>query len=111
MAATVSDAESMIRVAHETQKVLMVGHTFLFNPAVRAIKGYIDEGRLGKIRYLYFQRTGLGPIRQLVEDVGWFLRRLRNRRDGRMIHYSLDDAHVRLLLDLSVKLRFNLPAG
>jgi predicted dehydrogenase len=66
LASTVSDAESMIAVAHQTQKVLMVGHTFLFNPAVRAIKGYIDEGRLGKIRYLYFQRTGLGPIRQDV---------------------------------------------
>lgn len=26
---------------------------------------------------------------------------VRNRRDGRMIHYRLDDAHVRLLLDLS----------
>jgi predicted dehydrogenase len=66
LASTVADAESMIAVARETQKVLMVGHTFLFNPAVRAIKGYIDEGRLGKIRYLYFQRTGLGPIRQDV---------------------------------------------
>lgn len=28
---------------------------------------------------------------------------VRNRRDGRMIHYSLDDAHVRLLLDLSLE--------
>jgi ArsR family transcriptional regulator, lead/cadmium/zinc/bismuth-responsive transcriptional repressor len=26
---------------------------------------------------------------------------VRCRRDGRMIHYSLDDAHVRLLLDLT----------
>ncbi len=66
LAATVSDAESMMAVAQETGRTLMVGHTFLFNPAVRAIKGYIDEGRLGKIRYLYFQRTGLGPIRQDV---------------------------------------------
>lgn len=28
---------------------------------------------------------------------------VRNRRDGRMIHYALDDAHVRLLLDLSLE--------
>src|SRR5207247_6095026 len=40
--------------------------TFLFTSAVRAIKGYIDEGLLGEIRYLYFTRTGLGPIRQDV---------------------------------------------
>ncbi len=26
---------------------------------------------------------------------------VRNRRDGRMVYYSLEDAHVRLLLDLS----------
>lgn len=28
---------------------------------------------------------------------------VRNRRDGRMVYYSLDDAHVRLLLDLSAE--------
>ena len=28
---------------------------------------------------------------------------VRNRRAGRMIYYSLDDAHVRLLLDLSLQ--------
>jgi predicted dehydrogenase len=66
LARTVSDAEALLAVAREEQRVLMVGHTFLFNPAVRAIKRYIDDGVLGKIRYLYFQRTGLGPIRQDV---------------------------------------------
>lgn len=28
---------------------------------------------------------------------------VRNRRDGRMVYYSLDDSHVRLLLDLSLQ--------
>lgn len=28
---------------------------------------------------------------------------VKNRRDGRMIYYSLDDSHVRLLLDLSLE--------
>lgn len=28
---------------------------------------------------------------------------VRNRRDGRMVYYSLDDAHVRILLDLSAE--------
>jgi predicted dehydrogenase len=66
LAATVEDAEALARLGAASQRILMVGHTFLFNPAVRAIKGYIDQGFLGEIRYLYFQRTGLGPIRQDV---------------------------------------------
>lgn len=66
LASTVEDAEALAALARESGRTLMVGHTFLFNPAVRAIKRYIDEGQLGKIRYLYFQRTGLGPIRQDV---------------------------------------------
>ena len=37
---------------------------------------------------------------------------VRNRRAGRMIYYSLDDAHVRLLLDLSLQhLRHEGEAG
>jgi predicted dehydrogenase len=66
LAGSVVDAEFLTALAKTSGRTLMVGHTFLFNPAVRAIKRYIDEGRLGKIRYLYFQRTGLGPIRQDV---------------------------------------------
>jgi predicted dehydrogenase len=66
LAATVADAEALTALARGTARTLMVGHTFLFNPAVRAIKAYIDQGLLGEIRYLYFQRTGLGPIRQDV---------------------------------------------
>jgi len=66
IAGTVEDAEALAQLAVGTSRTLMVGHTFLFNPAVRAIKAYIDQGLLGEIRYMYFQRTGLGPIRQDV---------------------------------------------
>lgn len=66
LASTTADAESIVSVARELNRTLMVGHTFLFNPAVRAIKSYIEQGLLGEIRYMYFQRTGLGPIRQDV---------------------------------------------
>jgi predicted dehydrogenase len=66
LAGTVADAEALAALQKGTGRVLMVGHTFLFNPAVRAIKGYIEQGLLGDIRYLYFTRTGLGPIRQDV---------------------------------------------
>jgi predicted dehydrogenase len=63
---TVEDAESMIAVAEETGRILMVGHTFLFNPAVQRVKRYIEDGELGRLLYFSFNRTGLGPIRQDV---------------------------------------------
>src|SRR5256886_14531974 len=50
LAGTVADAEALAALEKETGRVLMVGHTFLFNSAVRAIKGYIDDGLLGEIR-------------------------------------------------------------
>src|SRR2546429_2699580 len=43
LAGTVADAEALAALEKETGRVLMVGHTFLFNSAVRAIKGYIDN--------------------------------------------------------------------
>ena len=66
MAASTADAQAMIDKARDTNRILMVGHTFLFNPAVRAVKRYIESGELGRVLYFHFQRTGLGPIRQDV---------------------------------------------
>jgi len=45
----------------------MVGHTFLYNAAVRYVKKLIDERALGDIRYLYSQRLNLGRIRSDVD--------------------------------------------
>jgi len=66
LAHTVEAAEAMVRAAEEARCTLMVGHTFLFNPAVDRIKLAIDQGELGRPLYFAFRRTGLGPIRQDV---------------------------------------------
>ncbi len=58
--------DEMVRAAERAGRVLMVGHTFLFNPAVERVKRLIDGGDLGRVLYLSFRRTGLGPIRQDV---------------------------------------------
>jgi len=60
------DAQAIIDKANHEHRILMVGHTFLFNPAVQAMKQYIESGHLGRVLYFHFQRTGLGPIRQDV---------------------------------------------
>ncbi len=92
LASTVPDAEALAAMEKGSGRVLMVGHTFLFNPAVIAIKGYIDQGLLGEIRYLYFQRTGLGPIRQDVNAL-WDLA----PHDFSMLRYWLGEDPVDLV--------------
>jgi predicted dehydrogenase len=66
LADTGDAGEEMVCAADRAGRVLMVGHTFLFNPAVERIKHIIEDGDLGRILYLSFRRTGLGPIRQDV---------------------------------------------
>jgi UDP-N-acetylglucosamine 3-dehydrogenase len=61
IAATVEDAEDILRAAERSGRVLMVGHIERFNPAVRALRRLIAEGRLGTLLQLHFQRLGLRP--------------------------------------------------
>lgn len=63
------EAEELIDLSKQQKKVLMVSHTFLYNPAVRQIKRYIGSGECGKIYYLKATRTHLGLIR---DDVNAF---------------------------------------
>jgi predicted dehydrogenase len=66
---TVGEAEELYQLAGERDVVLMVGHTFLYNEAVRTVKRFIEQGTMGRIYYLYAQRTNLGPIRHDVNAV------------------------------------------
>jgi len=55
-----ADARELIRVAEAHDRVLMVGHTFEYNSAVRALKQMIDSGELGEIQYIDAVRVSLG---------------------------------------------------
>ncbi len=50
-------------LADQKDKVLMVGHVFLFNAGVLWLKEYIQSGQLGHVYYAYSTRTNLGPFR------------------------------------------------
>jgi predicted dehydrogenase len=63
---TAEDAAELEELAERTCKVLMVGHTFLYNPAIQRIRSFLEGGRVGRIYYLYSSRTNLGPIRMDV---------------------------------------------
>lgn len=45
MASTVEEAEDLIRLADEKQRVLQIGHVERFNPAIKALAGLLKEPR------------------------------------------------------------------
>ena len=65
-------AEDLIELAEQKKLVLMVGHTFAYNAAVRAMKEIMDSGELGKIHYLDAARLNLGLF-QRDSNVMWDL--------------------------------------
>ncbi len=87
MAYTVEEVDEIKELSKKNNLVAMVGHTFLFNSAVRYLKKIIDEGELGKIRYIYSQRLNLGRIRTDV-DALWNLA----PHDISIIQYLLDNS-------------------
>lgn len=64
LAESSADAEKIAQLAADEGRVLMVGHTFLYSPAVHQLKQQITDGELGAIQYLYSQRLSLGRIRR-----------------------------------------------
>jgi predicted dehydrogenase len=67
LARSVEEVEQIGRSANKKNRLAMVGHTFLYNAAVRYVKKMIDSQVLGKIRYIYSQRLNLGRIRSDVD--------------------------------------------
>ncbi|MCC5877812.1 MAG: Gfo/Idh/MocA family oxidoreductase [Candidatus Sumerlaeia bacterium] len=63
LAMTLGEATKLVDRARELGRILMVGHTFLFNPAVRRVKSEIDNGTLGDLHLILAQRLSLGSIR------------------------------------------------
>jgi predicted dehydrogenase len=72
LAQTVEQCQALIDLAERRQKVLMVGHVFKFNAAVRRVKEYLDDGTLGELFYVYSQRVNLGRIQHDVNALWSF---------------------------------------
>ena len=86
MASSVEEIDAIDRLSQELGLVAMVGHTFLFNSAVRYLRELVASGQLGVIRYIYSQRLNLGRIRSDV-DALWNLA----PHDVSIIQYLLGD--------------------
>lgn len=65
-----AEAEDLISLAQQQQRVLMVGHVFEYNPAVLKIKDLIDDGQIGQVYYLYSNRVNLGRVQSDI-NVLW----------------------------------------
>ena len=59
-------ARQLVKIALERDCVLMVGHIFLFNPGIEAMRELFLHQELGEIRYCSATRTNLGPVRSDV---------------------------------------------
>ena len=66
------DARELEALAKRSGRVLMTGHTFLYNAVVRRMRALIDAGAIGRIHYIYTQRLNLGQTRSDV-NVWWNL--------------------------------------
>jgi len=72
LTANVTEAEELIALAQEQQRILMVGHTFEYNPAVNELRKLVQSGELGKIYCIEAERVNLGLFRNDI-NVIWDL--------------------------------------
>ncbi len=68
----IEDATKLVDLARTHNVNVMVGHVLLFHPAIQKIKKLIDDGRIGKLQYIYSNRLNLGQVRT-EENVFWSL--------------------------------------
>ncbi|HZS01071.1 MAG TPA: Gfo/Idh/MocA family oxidoreductase, partial [Chloroflexota bacterium] len=72
LTARVREAAELVALAEERGLMLMVGHTFLFEPAVEALRDLVRRGELGDIWNVTMRRLNLGLFRPDV-NVLWDL--------------------------------------
>jgi len=72
LTASVAEAEELAQLAEQQGRILMVGHTFVYNPAVNELRKLVQSGDLGKIYCIEAERLNLGLFRSDI-NVIWDL--------------------------------------
>lgn len=72
LAASSVEAEELVELAERQGLRLMVGHTFEYNPAIRALREIVASGELGEIYYVDMARLNLGLFQRDI-NVLWDL--------------------------------------
>jgi predicted dehydrogenase len=84
-------AQNLINIAKERGLRLMVGYTFVYNPAVEAVKRVIQSGELGMIYYINSTRVNLGLLQPDI-NVMWDLA----PHDLSILSYILEEDPVKV---------------
>lgn len=85
LATRIADAKSLVELAEISKRILMVGHTFLYNTGIRKVKELVSANSFGRIYYVHATRTNMGPVRQDVNAL-WDLA----SHDVAIFNYLLD---------------------
>jgi predicted dehydrogenase len=72
LTANIAEAEELVLLAQEQHRILMVGHTFEYSPAVNELRKLVQSGSLGKIYCIEAERVNLGLFRSDI-NVIWDL--------------------------------------
>jgi predicted dehydrogenase len=60
LATSVADAQALIELAAQANRVLMPGHTFVYSPPVNKVRELIQAGELGDVYFVTSSRMNLG---------------------------------------------------
>lgn len=66
------EAEEIVELANKKDKIILVGHIFLYSPEIIKLKEIINSEDFGDIHYAYIQRLNLGKIQSpanVIEDL------------------------------------------
>jgi len=89
MASSVAQCEELNELAAAEDRIIMVGHTFIYSSPVQKIKGIVDSKVLGDIYYISSQRLNLGLFQKDI-NVTWDLA----PHDLSIILYMLDQSPI-----------------
>jgi len=70
MTLNVEESRSLARLADHHDRILMVGHLLLYQPAIAWMRDYLATGKAGAVRHVSTQRLKLGRVRA-EENVWW----------------------------------------
>jgi len=70
LALSAVEGRALVDAAAAGRRTLFVDETFLYDPLVREMKRIIDDGALGDVMHLSFERLGMGRIRR-DSNVWW----------------------------------------